>query len=166
MSRRSNRGGDHPLANENGGIVEKPRKHVTLSQSLVRISAIIAVIIVLTYAGGTVLYDRRLGECLDRVEDTLPLYPDATLISKQQYTLTSPFGLVETWVHLQSEDAIPDVRAWYEREIGYVSPQDLANDPELAVAYRNAWIWEVLTTTDEGDPDLGDTSVYLTAACP
>lgn len=154
----------------------KPKKPLTLQQSLLRICAVFGVLIVITYVGGMMLYEQRLSECMTTAENNFPLYPGALYQERQQYVLSSPFGTVEMWVHLQSQDTPQNVWTWYNREIGYLSPQALQDDPELAVAHRHAWVWEVVNLeTDQRvtadslttlENTTGTSSIYLVTRCP
>lgn len=154
----------------------KPKKPLTLQQSLLRICAVFGGLIIITYLGGMVLYDQRLGECMTNAENNFPLYPGALYQERQQYTLSSPFGTVESWVHLQSQDTPQNVWTWYNREIGYISPQALEDDPELAIEHRHSWVWEVVNVeTDQQvtadslttlENTTGTSNIYLINRCP
>lgn len=65
--------------------------------------------------------------CVRDANDMIPIYPNSTLIS-QSYTMFRPFGLGDTVVVLETDDAERDVLEWY----GDIRTQNMTSYQSLA----------------------------------
>ncbi|NDJ62656.1 MAG: hypothetical protein GYB67_16150 [Chloroflexi bacterium] len=135
------------------------RRPRSVFAGVLRITVIVIVLSVGLYLFLQNRYENELAACQTRTLLNEPVYPGATEVNRETYMLTSPFGIVETWIELASPDAPETVRAWYQDTIPPLTPEAII-DPSLIPADRWAGEWDVQAGAGSG------AQIVLISRCP